>query len=235
MKTNSRIPRFSLIAISLTSLFAVQVRLPAQVQVLDDFSSGNITVSNSTGSSFIHNSVPGVFGGTRDIFLNKADESSTTSIIVGSGALTWVGTAQGDEGFLNYGTPTTSVDLSAYNAFRITIDSAPQNPGKLEVDFSYLEHSGAFGVYALATLPTSGTVDIPFSSFIVPPKFPPLDFTQAHSVGLSFRGSLLAQGTYVLDNFQVVVVPEPSSIALLAFGMLGVGLACRFNKRNNII
>jgi hypothetical protein len=212
------------------------------VLVLDDFNSGDITVSNSVHSSW-GNAVPGVFGGNRAILLEKADESSATYVAVGSGVLTWNETAAAptsvgaDYGVVLDGWLDTNVDLSSYNAFRITVVSAPQNAGQLEVVYWYRgSPTHSYGVDAWATLPASGIVDIPFSSFldswISAGTFPPIDWTQAEGVGLTFRGNLLAQGTYVLDDFlavtQAVTVPAPGAIVL---GCIGFGLSGWLGRR----
>ena len=71
---------------------------------------------------------------------------------------------------------------------------------------------------------TSGTVEIPFASFIPNAGFPPIDFGKVHGFGLAFRGSLLAHGTYIFDDLQIasritaapkIVVEQPIGIALL--------------------
>ena len=235
MKTKNTMHRPILLASYVALAMTVQSRLSAQVQILDNFNSGNITVSNSVSSTF-GNPVPGVFGGNRGILLDKATESSATSVTVGGGVLTWNETSPGDFASVIYGTATTLINISGYNAFRITVDSTPQTAGQLEINYFYYgSPTHLYGVNAYATLPSSGTVDIPFASFVSNAGFPPIDFTQAHAIGLTFRGNLLGQGAYVFDNFQAVVVPEPSTIALLACGILGVGLTCRFKARHKHI
>ena len=96
------------------------------------------------------------------------------------------------------------INAGTLDTFRISVNSAPPNAGQLELDLSYfVSPNSLYGTYALATLPTSGTVEIPFSSFVTNADFPRVDFTMVHSVALAFRGNLLARGTYVFDNFQV--------------------------------
>jgi hypothetical protein len=226
--TMTRLFRLATCAVSMLTF---NNSLSAQSQVLDNFSSGNIIVDHSVTSTF-GDPVPGVFGGNRAILLSKQNEASPTSIQVGSGVLTWNGSA-GDYGHVGYGTATTSADLSAYNAFRITVISAPQNPGQLEVNLGYRgSPTQLYGVWALADLPASGIVDIPFSSFGVPQSFPPIDLTQIHDIGLTFRGNLLSAGTLVLDNFQVTTVPEPGTFAIMAIGVLGFGfIRARMRRR----
>ncbi len=132
-----------------------------------------------------------------------------------------------DYGTVIDGTFNTSENLAAYNAFRLMVNSTPPIPGTLEVNISYLGSGGAYGVYALASLPLSGTVDIPFSSFAAPPSFPAIDFTQIHSVELTFRGNFLAPGTYVFDNFEAVTVPEPGTVSILLAGFLALAFKGR--------
>lgn len=204
----------------------------AQVQaiptrVLDDFSAGDISVTTTVNSSF-GQPVAGVFGGNRTILLLKESESSATSMTVGNGVLTWNETGRDFAG-LDLGAIGTSEDLSAYNAFRITVLSAPVNAGTL--DFVLWYHGAPnhnFGARATTALPTSGIVDVPFSLLRIDTSFPPIDLTQVGNVVMEFPGDtqILRSGTYVFDDLLAVrlpdaplSVPEPATALLLLTGI----------------
>jgi hypothetical protein len=96
----------------------------------------SLTQPGRVNSSY-GNSVSEVFGGTRTILLSKASEAPGSYVSVASGALIWNETSTGDYGTGFDGSGSTGQDLPAYNAFHITVDSAPWNAGQLEIDLDY--------------------------------------------------------------------------------------------------
>jgi hypothetical protein len=185
MRTTSQTTWASLGA-ALAFLFTSYLQSPAQALLLDDFSSGNVVVSNTVWSSS-GDPVEGVFGGWRAVLLTKEIESSATFISIGSGVLTWNQTGE-DSSFVGY----RSGDLSGYDAFRLTVVSAPLNAGGLEVALNYSVTNHGFQMRVPAPLPPSGTgtVEVAFSSFftrIADAGWPPIDMT-AVGVALELRG-----------------------------------------------
>jgi hypothetical protein len=198
------------------------------VPVLDDFNAGDVVVTASVPSTF-GVPVPGVFGDNRGILLLKEFEASATSVTVGSGVFTFNRTGR-DFASLIYGTLTTDVDLSAYNAFRLTIVSAPENAGLLDLRLYYQgSPTGVFGVNAVIPMPSSGTVTVPFSALTLPAGFPPFDLAHVRGVGIELNERALIPGTYVFDDFLAVAVavPEPSMPLLFAAGLLAFGAVVR--------
>lgn len=212
--------------------------IAAPILVLDDFNSGDISVVSTINSTF-GDPVPGVFGDNRAILLLKEDELSATSMSVGSGVLTWNETGD-DYASIVYGTVSTSLDLSIYNAFRITVNSAPLNAGSMDFVLWYRgSATHNYGVRATAALPTLGTIDIPFSTLRSDISFPPIDLTQVSAIVMEFPGDtgVLAHGTYVFDDFQAVqlstppvTISEPPSSIFLLIGSLGL-FALRYGAR----
>jgi hypothetical protein len=192
----------------------------AQTLILDDFSVGDVVVTNTiTGG--LGDPLPDVFGERRTILLRKAVEASATSVSVGSGVLSWNQTDVDDYATVIYG-DWRRWDLSAYNAFRITLDSAPEASGELEVN--YFQVGGwpnqSYTFVTSVPMPATGIAVIPFSSFMSSGNLPPVDFSQAQGVGLVFNGAQLASGTYVFDNFEAFVIPEPTSPVLFCAGVV---------------
>lgn len=198
--------------------------LAQPVQVLDNFDSGDIVVDTTVRQTF-GDPVPGVFGDNRAILLLKEDEQSATSVSVGSGVFTWNQTGA-DYAAMLLGTATTNLDLSAYDALRLSVISAPQGANEINFWLWYFgDATHLYGLRGTVALPTSGVLEVPFASFVGGAGFPPLDLTQVHAVGFDFSGDTghIAPGTYVFDNFlAVVAVPEPSSPALFGVGMLAL-------------
>jgi hypothetical protein len=204
MKTTPTILRPFLLAVCAAMILAAHPRLSAQMLVLDDFSAGDIRVTNSTPFHSPGQDIPGVFGGHRTLDMQKADESSASSIIVGSGVLTWNKTAPaagGDYSWVTYGTVGSVHDLSLYNAFRLTVVSAPD----IRHNSLWIVLGSTVVSYAYVDLPASGIVYIPFSLFANSDI--PLDLTQVQDVQLGLN-NWLSPGTYVFDNFEALVIPE---------------------------
>lgn len=198
-----------LLAACAAIFLAGQPRLCAQVLVMDDYTTGDVIVTNShTSPAGVRQNLPGVFGGLRHFLFHKADESSAASISVGSGVLTFnkLAPAGGEDyGWLTYGDVFSVQDLSAYNAFRLTVVSAPDIPfnNSLWIVLSYYNSpTSSVSSFAYVDLPASGIVEIPFSEFASPGS-PSPDLTQVQDVQLGLN-YLLAPGTYVFDNFQAV-------------------------------
>jgi uncharacterized repeat protein (TIGR03803 family) len=189
-------------------------------QVIDDFSSINFTVVSSNSPYFVVEPGSGVFGEGGYVFIAvyQGNESSATSLSFGGGALIWNETSVTDIAQVYYSGPTV-LNLSAFNAFRITVVSAPDNAGQMDVGLIY---DGTNEASASVTLPTSGTVTLPFSSFIAGPPSPPVDFTHVDSIALLLDGSQLSPGRYVLAYFLAVATPiaPPVILSQLGFGVL---------------
>jgi hypothetical protein len=194
--------------------------------VIDDFAWSEIVNTTVNGARALP--TPGVFpasgGGSRAILLIKADESSETSISIGSGVLTWTQTAAtGDYGWVTcYGDVTQ--DLSAYNALRVTVNSAPANPGLLGASVGTYVTTGQ----GFVSLPSSGTVDIPFSlfdQFTASHGYAAINYSRVWSAGLIFYS--LSPGVYEFSGFEAVLIPEPSTFALAGLGSIALMLARR--------
>ena len=199
------IPCFVRLAAYITLVLALQPCLLAQTFVLDNYNAGNIAVTSSTTYG-IDQYVSGVLGGVRIIDFSKQNESSATSLTIGSGGLTFNATTPGDwfaasDGYV----PSRIYDLSHYNAFEITVLSAPAGEGYLGMGVGDLNGSASG---AVAQLPTSGTVIVPFSWW----DSAGVDFAHVMDVEVDINAEV--PGTYVLDNFQAVLVPEPTMLSL---------------------
>ena len=98
--------------------------------------------------------------------------------------------------------PGHTVDLTPYNGFQVTVLSAPARSGYLTAGAGDPNLSLAG---ALASLPASGTGNaiFPFSWW----DGSGVDFHNIYDVEVDFYAAV--PGTYVFDNLQAVVVPEP--------------------------
>ena len=202
-------PYFVRLAACITLLLAPHPRLLAQSLVLDNYNSGNIVVSSTTSDGIIQY-VPGVMGGIRIIDFSMQNPSSASSLTIGSGVLTFNATTPGDWFVATDGyNPSSIYDLSHYNAFEVTIVSAPAGPGWLGMGVGDLNGSASG---AVAPLPTSGTIIVPFSWW----DWAGVDFQHVMDVEVDINAEV--PGTYVLDDFQAVEVPEPTLLSLAGLG-----------------
>ena len=215
--SNSVILRVVRLAACIPLVLALHPRLLAQTFVLDNYNSGNIVVNSSTTYG-IDQHVSGVLGGVRIIDFLKQDEPSATSLTIGSGVLTFNATTPGDWFTLSDGyVPGRTVDLTPYNAFALTLLNAPAGSGYLTMGAGDTS-TGAAG--ALASLPESGTgtAVFPFSWW----DGSGVDFHNIFEVEVDFYAAV--PGTYVFDNLQAVVVPEPATLTLSLIGGLALWL-----------
>lgn len=233
MHTTSSHCRRCCIALAAAASFWPAAALAQPALVLDNFDAGDQLVGSSTGGSF-GTPVPGVFSGNRIMLLVKQNESSATTIAVGGGQLSWVQTSStrfGDYGVMyDDAVAAPPADLSAYNAFRLTVVSAPANPGAVDFMMVFSLPGNTVARRATAAIPTSGVVTVPFSLLSRADGFA-FDLTQVRGVGLEFAGGQMSAGTYVFDDFQAVaVVPEPSRWALMGLGLLAAAWRGRLRK-----
>lgn len=230
MKTNSVIPRVVRLAACTTLILALHPRLLAQTLVLDNYNSGNIVVNSST-TSWIIQYVPVAPGGVREIILGKNGESSPTSLTIGSGVLTFNATSIGDwfevsDGYVQ----NSTLDLTGYNAFALTVLSAPAGwPGSdlTAGAGSFDAGNGIIAIGAPASLPDSGIgrAVFPFSWW----DGSGVDFNKIFEVEVDFYAEV--PGTYVFDNLQAVVVPEPATLTLGLIGALALWLGTSPSSR----
>jgi len=170
----------------------------------------------------------GTLAGNRMIEFHKADESSASSLTIGSGVLTFNATSAGDwfqvySGYKWAQSPIT-YDLSAYNAFQVTVLSAPA--GADYVGFGAGDPS-IIASGALASIPPSGSgpASAPFSWW----DWSGVDFHHIYAV--EFECYADVPGTYVFDNFQAVLVPEPATLTLGLLGALALWLRAAPSRR----
>lgn len=209
------------------ALLAAPLQLAAQIGIIDNYNEGSFVFTNS-GADVFDGPDPSVFPGLRAYILDKQDETSGGSLTIAEGVLTWNQTTTAEAVRLWYTAgSSTPIDLSGYSAFRITLLSAPENPGQLGVGYTYWWKTNQhIASYAYVSMPSSGTIDIPFELFELPEEYGPVDFTQGVGVHLEMLGWLLDEGTYVFDDFQLVI-PEPTTFTLLGLGSLALVMGRR--------
>lgn len=204
----------------------------AAPRVLDDFNAGDQLLTATSGPSF-GIPVPGVFTDNRILLLVKADASSATSIGVGGGRLTWVDSNPADFGAMYDDRITTPTDLSAYNAFQLTVVEAPASTGTIDFMMVFDAPGITYSARATAAIPSSGVVTVPFSMLTTGSSTLPINLTRTRGVGLEF-GNGSPAGTFVFDDFLAVTmapVPEPASALLMAMGLVAVALGLPHRRR----
>lgn len=217
-------------ATTVLSLLLSCLAMAQPVRVLDDFSTGDQVINASTGPSF-GIPAPGVLTDNRILLMVEAEESSAASISVGGGRLTWVEASAagfGDFGAMYDDSVTAgSTDLSAYDAFQLTVVSAPLNSGSIDFMMVFTAPGQVYSARATASIPSSGIVTVPFASLITGSASLPIDLTRVRGVGLEF-GNQSSLGTYVFDDFlAITAVPESSTVALMILGLVFLGLGLK--------
>jgi len=195
----------------------------AAPRVLDDFSVSDQLLTATSPPSF-GIPAPGVFTDNRVLLLVKTDPASPTSIGVGGGRLTWVESSAGDFGAMYDDRITAPTDMSAYDAFRLTVIDAPVNPGSIDFMMVFSAPGINYAARATAPITSSGVVTVPFSLLRTGSDALAIDLTRVRGVGLEF-GNLSPAGTFVFDDFlAVTAVPEAASLVLMALGLAAVAL-----------
>jgi len=224
--------KFTLAAMMIVGLIASARQASADF-IIDTFDADqSLKIGGAAGSSTVSGTVnsAGIFGGSRDTDLTKQS---------GTGGVVAVDTNIFEPSFLHYDQSTTTGPGNADGAFSLTYDGLGTNFAALGSAFELsllslssdvnltIEVTGAGNVVGTLTdlinPANAQTLDYLFTSFTNPGVF-----TNVQSIKFTFdQVAATGEASLTLDEIGVVgvggnAVPEPSSIALLGLGIIGL-------------
>jgi len=179
----------------ITAMLFVSPQAFAAPFLVDDFSSGDATSIDSTGTCQSDDTPTGVLGGIRGLFACRDSGSGqVTGEVSSSQYLFRLNQAVGSSG-LNYdkgGLLLGGLDITdggLNDAFRLDII---RSDIEVTVTVDVVDTSGNFGTFMFQILPTpTPTTELVLFSVITDPTSLPIDYSQLDFVGFSFEGSQL--------------------------------------------